>query len=455
MPTHFAQDLFAQDLFVLLRLEPLKALQCCRAFLLGTGLPRTGALVPMKSSGCCLTSDSISAIMKTIIETRDSTSLVGCRSFEDCSMPAIHSAHAGLLYRVRSRLGVGAIALALAACNSTASPEGEVSGASDAPVVGGDKKLQVVTTFLPMTQFTKAVAGNCAEVQQILPTNIGPHDYQAKPSDAQKISQAAVLVKNGLELESFLEPLIKNAGNGDLKIVDASQGLALVAIAEEAPDGEHDHDHDHNHDHDHDHGHDGDHDHDHDGEKANKLSDAGHEGHDHGEFDPHVWLDPVRAAEQVNNIREGLAAAAPDCAAEFTANAAQYQEKLDALHQEIQQTLAPFAGKTFVTYHDFANYFAARYGLEVEFLVGVPEANPSPNDVKRVIETAQASDLKTLLAESTEAAAPFEALAQDLNVRVSTFSPNEVGGPGSTEPEYYFTVMRKNLSSLKAAFVGG
>ncbi len=377
-------------------------------------------------------------------------------------------------------LGAGAIALGLFSCAATTS-----SGTGDAGAAGDSEKLQVVTTFLPMTQFTQAVAGSCAEVSQILPNNIGPHDYQAKPTDAQRISQADVLVQNGLELEGFLEPMIANAGNPDLQIVEASEGLELLAMAEgghddhgeEAGHDDHGHadekvakadhdDHDHHDDHDdhgdekvaeagHDHDDHGHEDHDdHDDEKIAGAGHNDHHGHDHGEFDPHVWLDPQRAAEQVNVIRDGLIAAAPDCQAEFTANAAAYTEKLTALDQEIEQDLAPFSGKTFVTYHDFANYFATRYGLGVDFLVGVPEENPSPNDVKRVLETAQNSGLKTLLTESEASAATFQAVAKDLGVGVSAFQPNEVGGPESLEPDYYFTVMRENTANLVAAFTG-
>jgi zinc transport system substrate-binding protein len=350
-------------------------------------------------------------------------------------------------------LGGGAIALALIACTPTPSnnnPNGKSGRAASAgDATGGSDKLQVVTSFLPMTQFTQAVAGSCAEVSQILPSNLSPHDYQAKPTDAQRIAQADVLVQNGLGLESFLQPMIENAGNPDLRIIEAAVGLEPMAMAE----GSHDHSQASMEGH-------GEAEHssaehqlqEHPQEHPGKEqgSEADHEG----EFDPHVWLDPLLAAEQVNHIRDGLIAAAPNCKAEFTANAAAYTEKLNLLNREIQQTLAPFAGKTFVTYHDFANYFAARYGLEVDFLVGVPEENPSPEDVKRVIETAQRSDLKTLLTESESTASPFQALAKDLGVEVSTFRPNEAGGPESLAPDYYFTVMRENAANLAAAFGG-
>jgi hypothetical protein len=84
---------------------------------------------------------------------------------------------------------------------------------SQSPIAVATDKLQVVTTFLPITQFTKAVAGDRAQVTQLLPINVGPHDYQATPEDAQTLSKADVLVQNGLEMEEFLEDLVKHAGN--------------------------------------------------------------------------------------------------------------------------------------------------------------------------------------------------------------------------------------------------
>ncbi|NJM58452.1 MAG: zinc ABC transporter solute-binding protein [Synechococcales cyanobacterium RU_4_20] len=367
----------------------------------------------------------------------------------------------GSSHRFLTRFWVAAIAISLGACTATSgsNPEGSSSGTvagNAATPADGEKALQVVTTFLPMTQFTKAVAGDRAQVTQLLPTNIGPHDYQAKPTDAQSLANADVLIQNGLEIESFLAPMIENAANSNLKVVDTSEGLELIAMVEEVGEEGHDHDHgagnekeDHSKE-------------DHSEEKATSGKSAQategaaaeHEEHEHGEFDPHIWLDPVRAIEQVENIRDGLIAADPTGEAEYTANAAAYIEKIKELDQEIRTTLTPFAGKTFVTFHDFANYFAGRYGLKAEFLVNIPEENPSPDDVKRVIEAAQSSDLKTLLTESEASAGPFQALAQDLNVKISTFKSNEIGDASSIEPDAYLRVMRENVANLKAAFAG-
>ncbi len=320
------------------------------------------------------------------------------------------------------------IALSLSSCNSTSTTITETDTSE------AKEELQVVTTFLPMTQFTKAVAGERAQVIQLIPPNVGPHDYQAKPADAQAIANADMLVKNGLEIELFLDDLIENAGNANLLIIDSSEGIATLASDHgEKEEDKHEHE---------------EHDHDHEEEKEGKEE----KHHDHGEFDPHIWLDPKRAIEQVENIKDGLIAADPAGEEDYTANAQAYIEQLQALDTEITQRLAPYAGQTFIAFHDFVFYFADSYNLNAEFLVDVPEESPSPEDVRRLIETAQQENVKALLTEPQVGEKAFASLANDLQVKVTLFDPMETGDASATQPESYFTIMRQNLDSLEEAF---
>lgn len=341
-----------------------------------------------------------------------------------------------------SMMALGAI-VTLGSC-TTPSATSEADPAAAAP----EDSLQVVTTFLPITQFTKAVAGDRAEVIQLLPTNSGPHDFQSKPSDVQAVANADVLVKNGLEIEYFLDNLIENAANSDLVTIDSSEDIVALASGDEEEHDDHAEEKDHD-DHGAEEGHD-DHaeeGHDDHGEEAHAKDD----GHDHGEFDPHIWLDPKRVVEQVENIRDGLIAADPEGEAEYTANAAAFIAELEALDADITETLAPFNGQTFVVFHDFATYFASSYGLDAEVLVGLPEENPSPDDVKRVIDTVQAEGLKTIMTEPQVGETSFKAIAQDLSIGVSEFNPLEVGASDATEPDYYLDTMRQNAENLAAS----
>jgi zinc transport system substrate-binding protein len=81
----------------------------------------------------------------------------------------------------------------------------------------------------------------------------------------------------------------------------------------------------------------------------------------------------------------------------------------------------------------------------------VPEEDPSPSDVQRVLNSAKSSDLKTLLTEPQAAGSPFEAVAKDLNVQVSAFDPMETSSPDGVEANHYINVMRQNLKNLQTA----
>ncbi|NEQ53629.1 MAG: zinc ABC transporter solute-binding protein [Leptolyngbya sp. SIO3F4] len=380
-----------------------------------------------------------------------------------------------------SIMALGAI-ITLGGC--TAAPTATSDADTSEATATSEDSLQVVTTFLPMTQFTKAVAGDRAEVVQLLPTNVDPHDFQAKPSDIQAVAKADVLVKNGLEIELFLDDMIENAENSDLVTIDSSEEIAVLATDEEGHDdhgeeahakeddhghahGEEDHDDhaeakahdDHGEEDHHDHGEEGHDDHaeeghdDHGEEAHAKEDDHGHgHAHAHGEFDPHIWLDPKRAIEQVENIRDGLIAVDPAGEAEYTANAAAFITELQALDADITEMLSPFAGQTFVVFHDFAAYFASSYGMDTEVLVGLPEESPSPDDVKRVVDTVKAEGLKNIMTEPQAGESSFKAIAQDLSIGVSEFDPLEVGPTEAIQPDYYLTTMRQNAENLANGF---
>ena len=272
-------------------------------------------------------------------------------------------------------------------------------------------KLNVVATFLPITLFTEAVAGECATVTALIPPNLGPHDFQATPSDIAALSNASVLVKNGLGMEYFLDKLTASAENDSLKVIDTSRGVAVIESDEEKKDG------------------------------------------DHGEVNPHIWLDPLRAVQQVENIRDGLVNADPGCTDGYTQRAAAYTEKLKGLNTTFANQLKPFRGQTFIAFHDFAPYFAERYDLKAEFVVDVPEMNPTPADLKRVSNLVEESQLKALLSEPQEGDRSFNALAEDLGVNVVTFDPLEAGSEeASKQPDTYFKVMDRNVAALIKSF---
>lgn len=308
----------------------------------------------------------------------------------------------------------------LLACSSRRPEEG------NALKKGGDRSsdgpaLKVITTFLPITLLTRAVAGDCAQVRALVPPAMGPHDFQAKPGDLLALQQARVLVKNGLGVEAFLEPLISAAANPQLRVIDSSQGVATLMDNSSAPEPQ----------------------------------EEKHDHHAHGGVNPHIWLDPLRAAQQVETIRAALAAADPQCAEGYGRRAIATTAKLQALHRTLALKLKPYQGRAFVSFHAVAPYFAERYGLKAVALVDVPELNPTPADLQRVTAVVKANGIRALLREPQAEGPSFQALAQDLDLGIGTFDPLETGSEeASRDPSTYFDTMARNGVNLVQAFAG-
>lgn len=283
-------------------------------------------------------------------------------------------------------------------------------------VASPSDRSKVVTTFLPMYWFTKAVAGEEAQVEILVPPGTEVHEYQATPANVQAIATADVLVKNGLGLEEFLEDTVKNAGNSKLKQVEASQGIKPVTEISPV-------------------------------EETTSEEEHGH-GHEHAEGNPHVWLDPVLAQKQVNNIRDGLIAADPQNKATYTTNAANYIQQLQALDREFRQRLQKYPNCTFVTFHDAYPYLAQRYKLKQVAVVEIPEDQLSPQDIQRAIAAVKKYNVKAVFGEPGTDNRLLKNLSQDLNL---TFRPLDPLETGETNPQYYFTAMKANLKSLESA----
>lgn len=278
------------------------------------------------------------------------------------------------------------------------------------PVANAKKKLRVVATFLPVYLFTKAVAGDAAQVDILLKPGTEVHEYQSTPADVKALAETDVVVKNGLGIEEFLDNTIKSAQNSKLKVIDASQGITPV----------------------------------------NKISQVVHIGkEEHSSGNPHVWLDPMLAKKQVETIRDGLISADPENKAKYEANAAAYLQQLTALNSEFEQVLKPFQDRTFITFHDAFPYLAKRYDLKQVAVVEIPEDQLSPADVKTTIDSVKQFQAKALFSEPGVDNKLLNSLSNDLKVTLRPLNSLEAG---ETDPQYYLTAMRSNLQTLKAAF---
>lgn len=283
-------------------------------------------------------------------------------------------------------------------------------------------KLKVVTTVLPINLFTQAVAGDCATVIPLLPAGADTHAFQARPQDVATLGKAQVMVINGLGLEAFIEPLLKSADNPDLITIDSSQGITPLKL-EDNPSADHGHDHGHSHSHGH--------------------SEA------EGAVDPHIWLDPQLAAQQVKTIRDGLIQADPGCADGYRERAQSYLSQLKQLDDDLANQLAPFRGRTVVSYHEALGYFVRRYDLKAEALVTLPSDQPTPADVQRVSAALKQANVNGVLTEPGGGSSALQALANDLDLSLSVFDPMElVPAEQQRIPSLYINVMQSNGAAV-------
>lgn len=274
-------------------------------------------------------------------------------------------------------------------------------------------KTKVVTTFLPIYLFTKAVAGNVADVEILVPPGTEVHEYQATPENVKAIATANVLVKNGLGLEGFLENTVKNAENAKLAEIDASIGIKpLNEISPVVKTAKND------------------------------------EDQEHTQGNPHVWLDPVLAKQEVTNIRDGLIAADPANKATYEANAAAYIKELEGLNTEFQQTLQKTPNCTFITFHDAFPYLAKRYNLKQVAVVQIPEDQLSPTDVQNAVSAVKKYKVKALFSEPGVDNKLLTSLSKDLKL---TLRPLDSLETGETDPQHYFKAMKANLQILETS----
>ena len=296
-------------------------------------------------------------------------------------------------------------------CNNPNSRE--VVKTEPAPVQKSPK-TKVVTTFLPVYLFTKAVTGDVADVEILVKPGTEIHEYQGTPTNVKAIATAKILVKNGLGLEEFLADTIKNAENSQLVEIDSSKGIQAInktSPIDKTATGEHEHDHEH-------------------------------------QFgNPHIWLDPVLAKQQIINIRDGLIIADPVNKANYQTNAAAYIQKLDNLNNEFQQTIKQTPNCTFITFHDAFPYLAKRYNIKQLAVVEIPEKQLSPTDVQKVVNTVKKYKVKALFSEPGLDNKLLTSISQDLGLTVRTLDSLETG---DTNPQYYFKAMKTNLESLTA-----
>jgi zinc/manganese transport system substrate-binding protein len=327
-----------------------------------------------------------------------------------------------------------------------------------------DQPIPVVATFSILGDMVERIGGDHVAVTTLVGPNGDAHVYQPTPQAARAVSEAEILVVNGLQFEGWLDRLIE-ASEFDGRRVVATAGIEPIAF-----DGMHGHGHGHEehahedgHDHaheDHAHGDEAGHDHDHEdhaeaaGDDHDGHAEAGHDGHDHGAFDPHAWQSLDNAVAYVDTITAALAQADPGNAATFYENRAAYVAEIEALDAEIREIVSglPDERRIVVTSHDAFQYFARDYGLTFLSPQGLStDSEASARDVARLIEQMRAEGVSAVFFENIADTRLLERIADETGASIGgTLYPGALSGPDGPAPTY-LDMMRHNATTLAQA----
>lgn len=324
------------------------------------------------------------------------------------TMAAHHEARPGWARAAVHRALRAVASLASMACLATLAQAFIVAGARAAP---GDKPVAVATISI-LADFVRAVAGDKLEVQSIVHVGGDPHTYEPVPSDARRLAGAAIVFRNGLGLERWLDKLI-GSSRAARPVVTLTDGIASLNVAC--------------------------------GEYA-------------GSPDPHAWMDPQLALQYVGAVERSLGEHFPQHRAAFAANAARYSAELGALDRDIAALLAPIPAerRQLVTTHDSFSYFSRRYELKlVASIWGIStDTEPSAQEIARIIGAVRASGVAAVFTETTVNPKLMKRIAADAKVRFGQpLYGDSVGAPGSGT-DTYLTMMRANARAIANGLLG-
>lgn len=272
---------------------------------------------------------------------------------------------------------------------------------------------RIVCSFLPMYLFTTAVVGNTPgfSVDLLLPSNIGcPHDYELTTADARRLADADVVILSG-GLETFSGEAIRRI-NPKAKQIEAWTGCKVIA------------------------------------DSGDEAAHDAHDSHLHA-GNPHVWLSPIEAAREVENIRAGLAAAYPDHAPAFDRNAAAFIAKLKSLQSDFAAARPAFKHRNIVTMHDAFAYLARDLDLNVVASITLnPQQEPPPGRVAAIVAAIKKDKVPCLFTEPDVSASLANTIAREAGVPARSLDPLTTA-TSKPAPDYYEQRMRANLQTLK------
>lgn len=277
-----------------------------------------------------------------------------------------------------------------------------------------DDTLSVVATTTMLADLAKVIGGDIVEVEALMGPGIDPHLYNASAGDVDKMTNADLVVYNGLHLEGKMEEIFEQLEGGDKVVVRISKGLSESELVTDTETNTH---------------------------------------------DPHIWFNVKLWEKSAENLYQGLIELSPENKEAFAANYENYKKELDELHNYVneQVALVPEKSRILVTAHDAFAYFGDAYGFEVLGLQGIStESEAGTSDVTELANFIVERNIKAIFVESSVPKKNIEALqeavaAQGFNVEIGGELFSDSLGSKGTEAETYLGTVRSNIDTIVGA----
>ena len=261
-------------------------------------------------------------------------------------------------------------------------------------------KLQVISSFYTLHEFSQNVGQEKIDVTLLIPVGVEPHDWDPTIKDIQQMQKSDLIIINGLGYENWIDNF--DEINYQEMIVDTSNGIPV------------------------------------------KNSD---DEHSEDFRDQHIWLNPVNAKIQVQNIANAFSDSDPENQQYYQSNAAKYIEELDLLDLKIRNELSN-CNNDFVAFHNAFSYFANEYNLNQHTIISSINLHgeATAKTLEDVISTARALNIKVIFSEENVNTRTSEIIANEIGGKVLVLSPLEIDSDGT-----YISKMTENLNNLKEA----
>lgn len=283
-----------------------------------------------------------------------------------------------------------------------------------------ESKVKIYASFYPLYDFAKKVGGDLVDIEVVVGDGVDPHSFDPSPRLIAEMETADIFIYNGLGMEPWVDGVLENLKDKGIIIIQASEGLDIMDYNEE----EHYHEEEEHH-------------------------------HEHGQEDPHIWMDPINAIKISERVKEVLVEMDSNNTEVYEENIIKFKGDIEKLDDDFKDTLKDVKNRKILVSHSAFRYLARRYDLEEIAVSGVsPHEEPSPTRLAELTKKAEKYNLKHIFFEGLANPKTAETLGKEAGLEVlMLYNIEGLTKEQRQEGEDYISLMYKNLENLKKALV--